>query len=56
MGSGIVAFGSRDEASRVLAEHDGRLLDYPALLDARRVWMEERYGKPRPSGGAHGAP
>ena len=51
MGSGIVAFASRANADAAAAKHAGKVLDYRALGEARRLWMEERYG--RPDGASH---
>jgi copper chaperone NosL len=46
MGSGIVAFGSAEGAASAQQVYQGRLLTFAELVEARRVWMEERYGKP----------
>lgn len=46
MGSGIASFRERTDAERAQAEFGGELMDYPALVVARREWMEQRYGKP----------
>lgn len=51
MGSGIVAFASKEAAEKALATHGGMISDYARLGEARRAWMEARYGKPRPKPG-----
>lgn len=48
MGSGILAFASAESARRIVAEHGGDTMSYDALIDARRAWMQSRYGTPRP--------
>jgi hypothetical protein len=45
MGSGIVAFASSEDALRAQQRHGGRVLGYEELAQARKQWMEERYGK-----------
>ncbi len=42
MASGLVAFAQRDEAEQALAAHGGKLLDFNALSEARRAWLEQR--------------
>lgn len=49
MASGIVAFGARPPAEEALEEFGGQLMDYTELREARRAWMEARYGKKKPS-------
>jgi hypothetical protein len=49
MGSGIVAFSSLAGAEAAQAIHGGQIHDLAALREARRLWMEERYGKPATS-------
>lgn len=46
MGSGIIAYASRVEAEAAAKKLGGVVLDYAGLQDARREWMEKRYGKP----------
>lgn len=45
MGSWIVAFASRQAAEAVQKENEGRILSWDEVIDARREWMEARYGK-----------
>lgn len=47
MGSGIVAFSSSTDAEKAKARFGGRTMSYVELADSRRVWMEERYGRPK---------
>lgn len=54
MGSGILAFASNEDAQHVVDEHGGEILTYAALIEARRAWMEARYGTPRPPAGEGG--
>lgn len=49
MGSGILAFERRDDAQRVIDEHGGEVLNYDALIEARRAAMEARTGAPGPA-------
>ena len=49
MASGIVAFGARPQAEEALEEFGGQLMSYAELREARRAWMEARYGKKKPS-------
>lgn len=49
MASGIVAFGDRSQAEEALQEFGGQIMEYPELREARRAWMEARYGKKKPS-------
>ena len=51
MGSGIVAFSSSGDAERAKARFGGRTMNYADLAEARRVWMEERYGRPKSQDG-----
>ncbi|MFN7020588.1 MAG: nitrous oxide reductase accessory protein NosL [Phycisphaerales bacterium] len=46
MGSGIIAYASRLEAQAGAERTGGVVLDYAGLREARRAWMEQRYGKP----------
>ncbi len=54
MGSGILAFASHEDARRAVDEHGGEAMNYAALIEARRAWMEARYGTPRPLAGDGG--
>ncbi|MBL8885180.1 MAG: nitrous oxide reductase accessory protein NosL [Phycisphaerales bacterium] len=45
MGSGIIAFGSRERAEARQRESGGELMAFAALAEARRDWMEQRFGK-----------
>jgi len=47
MGSGVVAFSSADAAGPTREAVGGDLMGWSELVPARRVWMEERYGKRR---------
>lgn len=47
MGSGIVAFSTRSVAEAARGKHAGTFHDYASLQDARRAWMEARFGKPK---------
>jgi copper chaperone NosL len=46
MGSGIIAFADRAAAEDAKTKFGGDLLDFAALVPARRAWMQQRYGKP----------
>lgn len=46
MGSGIVAFATREAAERARERAGGSILSFDQLVPARRAWMESRYGKP----------
>lgn len=46
MGSGIVAYSTRADAEKAKVRFDGRTMGYAELADARRAWMEARYGRP----------
>lgn len=46
MGSGIAAFAEGDRANAAAARCGGTVLDYAALVPARRAWMAARYGDP----------
>ncbi len=46
MGSGIVAFTERVDAEKAQREFGGSAIDFAGVVEARRAWMEERYGKP----------
>jgi nitrous oxide reductase accessory protein NosL len=46
MGSGIAAFHGRAEAERAQRDLGGEILDYAGLADARKAWMESRFGPP----------
>lgn len=48
MGSGIVAFLAAADAQSANARYGGRTMTYPDLVEARRAWTEERYGRPGP--------
>lgn len=50
MGSGIVAFTDAHAAGRLGESKGGKTFDWAALVDARREWMERRFGKPAPRG------
>ena len=50
MGSGIAAFGGRAEADRANEPLRGRLFDFNGITEARKQWMEARFGKPKPEG------
>lgn len=54
MGSGILAFARSEDARNAVAAHGGETMDYTALVEARRAWMEARYGTPRPPAGEGG--
>lgn len=45
MGSGIVAFAARADAEAAQRMYGGELLDLATLVEARRRWLEERFGK-----------
>lgn len=51
MGSGIAAFSNPADAAAQQSSKGGRVLNWNELISARRVWMEERYGKPASKGG-----
>ncbi len=51
MGSGIVAFSTSADAEQAKATFGGRTMSYADLAEARRVWMEERYGRPKSQDG-----
>lgn len=51
MGSGIAAFSNPADAAAQQPSKGGRVLNWNELISARRVWMEERYGKPASKGG-----
>lgn len=44
MGSGIAAFASPEDARQEASTHAGTVHDFPAIIPARRAWMQERYG------------
>jgi len=44
MGSGMVAFSSREGAAKAKESSGGEVLDYAGLAAARRAWMEAKYG------------
>lgn len=46
MGSGIVAFLTPADAEEARTRLGGRTMSYAALREARRVWMEDRFGRP----------
>ncbi len=46
MGSGIAAFATRARADEANATYAGHVIDFDALVAARKAWMEERFGKP----------
>jgi nitrous oxide reductase accessory protein NosL len=50
MGSGIAAFASRESAERRRDEvRGGNILPFDAMPQARRAWMEARFGPRRPA-------
>lgn len=46
MGTGIAAYADAADAQRVRDATKARLLDWAALVDARRDFMEAQFGKP----------
>jgi len=48
MGSGLVAFATRDAAAAHAKEHEGVVMTFQDLVAHRKAWMESRYGKPDP--------
>jgi len=46
MGSGTVAFAQRKDAEAASQRYGGELLDYSALTERRKSWMQDRYGRP----------
>jgi len=44
MGSGIAAANSQEGAERMKKEFGGELMDWSRLANARREWMQARYG------------
>ncbi len=46
MGTGMVAYATSAAAEQARHQYGGTVLDYAALAEARRRWMEERYGRP----------
>ena len=46
MGSGIVAYADRDRAEGAAESWGGRAMDWREVVEARRRWMDERYGAP----------
>jgi copper chaperone NosL len=47
MGSGIVAYASKDAAEAAKKEHPGEVYDFAALAAARKKAMEEQFGTPK---------
>lgn len=47
MGSGIVAYATREAAERSVAANAGQTHDYPSAAVARRDWMHRRITRPR---------
>lgn len=47
MGSGIVAFSTRDGATVAAKEHPGEIYDFSGLVAARTKWMQDQFGSPQ---------
>lgn len=45
MGSWLIAFATLDAANAMQRDKGGRVLSWDEVIVARRLWMEERYGK-----------